>query len=201
MPFVFRTDGSRPGAVYWDDVWPEEVWPKDYARAGTRHGVDPNIPGPVPYKMRKGKLLPGGMLPDIMEGRWSSGLFLSRRVRKLIEANDWVQHYFIPLDFTLKDGSEVKGQYFQFIAGDLTDGVVAEASNVSPEYINDKLAYYYYPPSSPEISWRPEAIQGRAIWKDRYLPLEFFISDFLEAELRRLHIKYYRTHPSAVWIG
>lgn len=199
MPHLLITHTHKPGHIHWEDVWPREKQTEDYGRLGSWHGRTPALEGPIPYRMYEGRLEKGGVLPDLVAGRWSSDLIVSHRVRDLIEADDRVKHHFIPVDLTLKDGSEVTGQFFLFVAGDLTDGVVAEASNVTPEYIGGKFLYYTYP-GEPEISWRESAIEGRQIWVDKYLRRQIFISDALEAELRRLDLRAYETKSSSIFI-
>ncbi|MBV2360215.1 hypothetical protein KUH32_10550 [Thalassococcus sp. CAU 1522] len=200
MPFLLKVHTYKPDHIHWEDVWPRDRQTSDYAGLGKAHGKPPALTGPIPYRMRDGRLQPGGVLPDLVAGRWNSDLIVSRRVRALIEANDRVPHHFVPLDLTLLDGSVIDGQFFLFVAGDLTDGVVPEASNVTPKMIGGKPVYYTYP-GDPDIAWRGDAIERRQIWVDRMLPRQIFISDTLEAAFRKAGMRAYDTCPSAVFAG
>lgn len=107
-------------------------------------------------------------------------------------------HHIIPLDLTLVDGAQVSGQFFLFVAGDLTDGVVPEASNVTPNYFGDHFGEYTSP-GRPKIAWRAFAVAGRQIWVDGYLTGEIFISDALERKFRRLGLAGQELDPAAIF--
>lgn len=200
MPYHLKTQLNQPGDIQWWDVWPDEKITREYGRLGTSHGKLPTLQGPIPYKMIEGHLQEGGVLTDLVSGRWSRDLIVSHRVKDMIEAKDRVQHHFIPVDLTLKDGSFVTGQYYIFVAGDLTDAVVPEASNVTPEIIEGQFVYYNCS-GEPDITWRPDAIEGRQIWVDKNLLGQIFISDALEAEFRENGLQGYRLRPSSVLIS
>ncbi|MBO9434600.1 hypothetical protein J7394_10325 [Ruegeria sp. R13_0] len=198
MPYLLKVHRFVPGEFFWEDVWPRDKQPENYARVGHDHGNAPLIKTPIPYKQQKGKLLPGGVLPDLMPGRWSGDLLVSHRVKKLIDDSDIVQHQFLPVDLTLKDKSTVTGQYFLFVAGDLTDGIVPEASNkIVPQYFDGELGYYSCE-GDPEIAWNEDSVRGRQIWVNKYLPRKIFISDSLHNELETLKLKAFTALPSAV---
>ena len=202
MPYHLWYKFVTSDVIVWDDVWPRQQWPENYVEMGGNHGVRPDIEGPIPYMMTGGELQPGGVLPDIMRGRWLSDLILSYRVIKMIqEAGEVAQHHYIPLDLTLLDGARIEGQYFLFVAGDLIDGVVPESSNLIPKFINNKFKYYAFIGDSPDVCWRESAIRGRHIWVDKYLPRQVFVSDAFAKILNKNNIKKYLLHPSVTLAG
>lgn len=200
MPHLLITHTHRPGQVFWEDVWPNDAQPEGYVRIGHSHGKPPKVAGPVPYRMYKGQLREGGVLPDLLPGRWSGDLIVSHRVRTLIETADKVAHHYVPVDLTLPDGAVVSGQFYIFVAGDLTDGIVPQASNVEPKFIGGQFAYYTCP-GRPEIAWRAESVAGRRIWVDRNLRGEIFISDDLAEEFAALGLQAYDLYPAPVFVG
>lgn len=177
MPFLIKARNNLPGEVSWEDVWTEEQTPAGYVEMGTAHGKKPVVQGPIPYRLSKGRLRKEGEIPDIVPGRWSRDIIVSERVRDMIREEDPVAHHFIPLELTLKDGAMIS-THFLFVAGDLIDGIDANASEVTPKIFGGKLAYYSVG-GDPRIVWCAEAIAGRAIWVDRYLIGQIIISDKL----------------------
>lgn len=196
MPYLIAPRRHTTDEIHWEDVWTDEQQGTDYGRLGKSHGREPAIKGPIPYRMYKGSQGRNGVLPDILPGRWSSDMIVSQKVREMIEKMDPVAHHFIPLDLTLKDGTEVHDR-FLFVTGDLVDGIIAEESQVTPKIFGGKLGYYSVP-GSPRIVWRADAIEGRAIWVDRYLHHYFVISDELHAAFERFRIRHYRKTHSLV---
>ncbi|TCP35416.1 imm11 family protein [Rhodovulum marinum] len=199
MPYLLTTHTYRPEQIFWEDVWPIAEQPDGYARIGRGHGKPPMVEGPIPYRMYKGHLRDDGLLPDLIAGRWANDLIVSSRVRDLIESKDKVAHSFVPLDLTLEDGSTVSGQFFLFVSGERTDGIVPEASNVVPKYLDGEFRYYTCP-GEPEIAWRAKAIEGRRNWVDRYLPGEIFVSDDLAADVAKLGPATYDLKPASVFV-
>lgn len=178
MPHLLHFKTYLDTEIRWTDVWPREEWPQGYTALGKSHGQAPTLEGPIPYQMTGGKLPSGGALPDFMPGRMSGDMIVSAKVRDVINELDRVSHHFVPLELTLKDGSVVN-THSLFIAGDLVDGIIAEKSEVTPQIFGGVLGYYNSP-ATPHIVWDARAIEGRAIWVDRYLKHEFAISDDLK---------------------
>lgn len=197
MPYLLLTRLHSTSEIQWEDVWPRDKRTPDYVKLGSSHGQVPAQSGPVPYRMYQGKLLNGGVLPDIMAGRWSEDMIISARVKELIEDLDSVTHHFIPLDLTLKDGRQVDGEFFLFVAGDLIDGIIADRSEVTPKVFDGRLAYYSVP-GQPHIAWRRGVVKKRAIWVDKYLPGQICISDELFKKFDSLGLKRFDTVISQV---
>jgi len=169
-----------------------------YVRLGTSHGQPPALEGPIPYEMSGGKLSWGGLVPDITPGRWNSDMIVSARVREIIQDLDPIPHHFIPLELVLKKRTKVS-THFLFVAGDLTDAIIAEQSEVTPKIFDEKLAYYSVP-GTPKIVWNAEATSGRAIWVDRFLRRQFVISDELQSTFEAQRIERYEITPSFIAI-
>lgn len=196
MPYLINPRRHTADEIQWADVWPVEQQGDDYVRLGASHGQEPAIKGPVPYRMRKGSQGRNGVPADILPGRWLPDMIVSKKVRQIIEGMDRVLHHFIPLDLTLKDDTKVHDR-FLFVTGDLVDGIVAEESEVTPKFFGGKLGYYSVT-GSPKIVWHADAIEGRAIWVDRYLPRHFVICDELEDAFQKAGIRHYRKTLSPV---
>lgn len=202
MAHILQTSYERPGRIHWEDVWPRGTEPDWYAQLGSSHGTrPPEMDGPVPYRMYEGALEEGGVLPDLIPGRFAGNLIVSGRVKELIEHWETVSHHFVPLELSLIDGSIVTDQYYLFIAGDRVDAVALDAStDVKPKYLSDQFVRYTYPPKAT-IALRESVIKERHIWVDRYLlPTDIFISDALEAEFQKRGLKHYRTKPCPVFV-
>lgn len=198
MPYLINPTRHTTDEIQWADVWTVEQQGPNYARLGSSHGQEPAIKGPIPYRMYKGSQGRNGVLPDILPGRWSADMIVSQKIREMIEGMDNITHHFIPLELTLKDGAQVRDR-FLFVAGDRIDGIIAEESEVSPQFFGGKLGFYFAP-TSPKIVWRADAIAGRAIWVDRYLPNNIVICDELEEAFQKASIKHYRKTVSPVQI-
>jgi hypothetical protein len=197
MPYLLLSNTHRTNMIHWEDVWPDEKVTSECVLLGSSHGKVPALSGPIPYRMRGGRLLKGGVLPDILAGRWSGNMIVSARVRKLIEDLDPVTHHFIPVNLTLKDGAQVDGQFFLFAAGDLVDGVIAEKLDGTPVVFDGRLGYYSVA-ARPHVTFRREVVEKRAIWVDKYLPKKIFISDALFEEFQRLGLQRFETVISDV---
>ncbi|MBB3993302.1 hypothetical protein GGR95_000930 [Sulfitobacter undariae] len=192
MPYLLLSNTFTNSEIQWDDVWRRDERPPEYVELGSSHGQVPALSGPIPYRMYKGRLLSGGVLPDITAGRWANDTIISARVKALIEDLDPVTHHFIPLNLTLKDGRQVDGEFFLFVAGDMIDGIIADKSDTTPIVYDGRLAYYSVP-GHPHITWRRDAIENRAIWVDKYLSTQICISDELFGKFSRLKLKRFDT--------
>ena len=196
MPHILLPRIHNSVEIQWEDAVPESELPDNYVRLGGLHGEPPVLSGPVKYRMHGGALNRGGTLPDILAGRWSSDMIVSSRVREIFDAHDRVSHHYIPLELELKDGRRVKS-HFLFVAGDRIDGIDAQKSEVTPKIFGGKLGYYSVP-ARPVICWKSDAIKGRAIWVDRYLPRFFGISDELKSIFEHEKITRFSLLPSSV---
>ncbi|WP_415919003.1 imm11 family protein [Tateyamaria sp. SN6-1] len=196
MPFLIDPRKYTDNDISWEDVWPKDKQTNAYVSLGKRNGQTTALEGPIPYRFGGGKLLSADTLPDVLPGRWSRNMFVSERVKQAICALDRVSHNFIPLELDVK-GTILKDTHFLFTTGDLTDAIIAEKSDVLPNYVEStgKLGFYSTP-SKPQIVWKQTEIEGRAIWVDRYLSSQFFISGDLLQMLKDLGAGRFQAIPS-----
>jgi hypothetical protein len=144
-----------------DFIPPEEYWPLYFKQTS---------------KQKK--------LPDVMLGIYLGSIFVSKNFKKLVETFEPVQHVFVPLVLELCDGATSKDDYFLLKFAGLTNGVVAEKSDVKPIYSRSGELGFYSAGYAPRITWREDAIQGRHLWADQYLPGRMFCSDEFFNELK-----------------
>jgi hypothetical protein len=194
MPFLIEPRTFMDDDISWEDVWPEEKLNNDYTLLGKMHGQTPAISGPVPYKLVGGRLSRDGGLPDIVPGRWSGDMIVSGRVKDVICELDQVSHHFIPLELDVKETVH-KGTHFLVVIADCPDAIIEAKSEVKPKIINERFRYFTAP-GDPKITFKKDAIEGRAIWVDKNLRRRFFVSDALMEQLRKWKSERFTTVPA-----
>lgn len=150
--------------------------------SGPRTGRDDYIHDPAGPALRFQQDSKHKVLPDLMSGHPNGAVFVSKRMRALIEEMEPFKHRYIPTILRIFDGAVLESEFFLFKHGTyIDDGVIEEKSNaVLMGEKHEKLAFYSTP-AHPKITWKSEAIRGHHFFTDKYLRGRIFVSDeFLE---------------------
>jgi len=130
------------------------------------------------------------VLPDFMSGS-SKIIFVSQKLRRLIEDLDPETHHYFPITLHTKAGDVIENEYFLFKFGSfIDDGIIVDKSQVGPIVVAGKLGFYSTP-ARPKLVWKKAKIAGRHVWADRYLKDRFCVSDAFFEEVSRLKIKLF----------
>jgi len=135
------------------------------------------------------------VLPDFMSGSGGT-IFVSQKMRRLIEDMDPETHHYFPITLHTKAGDVIENEYFLFKFGSfIDDGIIVDKSQVGPIVVAGKLGFYSTP-ARPKLVWKKAKIAGRHVWADRYLKDRFCVSDAFFEEVSRLKIKLFRAIES-----
>ena len=214
MPYLLSVRKYLGGEFAWSDhTYPDDLADEAQGQLGYFHGTPFPTDKTVDYAQAdygkgdgeiddgtvgEGKLTPEGLLPDLMPGRFSSDVLVSRRVKQFLDENDIVRHHYLPVRLHLLDGSVSEDQFFIFRTGDLTDAIVESESNLARHLIHGVFRYYAEVKQPVFVAWNAKSIEGRMIWKDRLLPGRLFISDAFKRFLEKNSMKRYYLDPSGI---
>ena len=154
--------------------------------SGVRTGDDDYVHDPADPDLRFRQDSRHKVLPDLMAGWPSGAIFVSRRLRDLIEEMEPFRHRYTPLILRTCDGRISEGEFFLFKHGAyIDDGVIEEKSDVGLMGERHERLAAYGTPAHPTITWKAAAIAGHHVFTDKYLRRRIFVSDEFRQRMKR----------------
>jgi hypothetical protein len=140
--------------------------------SGVRTGDDDYVHDPADPDLRFRQDSRHKVLPDLMGGWPSGAIFVSRRLRDMIEEMEPFRHRYTPLILRTCDGR-------------ISDGVIEEKSDVGLMGERHERLAAYGTPAHPTITWKAAAIAGHHVFTDKYLRRRIFVSDEFRQRMKR----------------
>lgn len=146
--------------------------------SGPRTGDADYVHDPAQPKLRFQQHSQHRTLPDLMSGHPNGAVFVSARMRSLIDDMEPFEHRYTPVILRTFDNHVIDGAFFLFKHGAyIDDGVIEAKSNAVLMGERHEALAFYSTPAHPKITWKAAAIVGHHFFTDKYLKDRVFVSD------------------------